>query len=194
MKAIINFFKFYFYLIKRDPKRFDLVNHHPESFHILLVPIFIMVFHMITAMILLDIRFTHWLAIHILIVPGTLIAYTLVRNEAWERDRQERRKKEETKLKKQWEEFQQRIKVAKERMERERKQQQKNTNSVMQYGNIEAAYDMLDLPINADVQSIKLAFRKLSKIHHPDMPEGNEEMFIRLTHAYDKILKHKAAI
>lgn len=195
MKAFANFFKFYYYLLRRSPKRFELVNKHPASFHIVVVPVIFMLIHMVIAMILLDMRFTHWLAIHILFVPGNLICYTVVRNEAWEIERRIRKEKEEALMAQQQEELDRLLKEAerlrkinekakreRERYEKQRKQKDKEKSY------LEADYRRLGLSVGSDLKTVKATFRQLSKIYHPDMPNGNEEIFINLKKSYDKIL------
>lgn len=50
------------------------------------------------------------------------------------------------------------------------------------------AYTALNLPLDADVEAIKSAFRELSKIHHPDRG-GKQEVFIGITEAKNKCLE-----
>jgi hypothetical protein len=38
-----------------------------------------------------------------------------------------------------------------------------------------------------DMQVIKKQYRKLAKMHHPDMPEGDPERFIEIQYAYDRL-------
>lgn len=196
MKAFANFFTFYYYLLRRSPKRFELVNSHPASFHIVVVPVILMVLHLITAMILLDMRFTYWLAIHILFVPGTLVCFIVVRNEAWEIERRIRKEKEEVLRARQREE-RHRLKEESERLrkikeeersERERDEKQRKRKE-REKSYLEKDYRRLGLSVGSDLKTVKAKFRQLSKIYHPDMPNGNEEIFINLKKSYDKILE-----
>ncbi len=56
-------------------------------------------------------------------------------------------------------------------------------------------YDTLGISKDATQDQIKLAYRKLSKKHHPDVSGGNKEsekIFLEVTEAY-KVLKDEAA-
>lgn len=56
-------------------------------------------------------------------------------------------------------------------------------------------YDTLGVSKDATQDQIKLAYRKLSKKHHPDVSGGNKEsekIFLEVTEAY-KVLKDEAA-
>lgn len=46
-------------------------------------------------------------------------------------------------------------------------------------------YELLGLTQEATDEEIRKAFRKLSKVYHPDMPTGDQEKFIQLKEAYE---------
>lgn len=48
-------------------------------------------------------------------------------------------------------------------------------------------YDVLQLPKNATPEQIKKQYRKLSLEHHPDRHNGNEEMFKKISEAYQQL-------
>jgi DnaJ-class molecular chaperone len=48
-------------------------------------------------------------------------------------------------------------------------------------------YDVLNLPKNASFDQIKKQYRKLSLEHHPDRANGNEEMFKKISEAYEHL-------
>ena len=47
--------------------------------------------------------------------------------------------------------------------------------------------DMLNLPVQERRMAFKKAYRHLSKIHHPDRPNGSNEMFVLLSQSYEKL-------
>jgi len=49
-------------------------------------------------------------------------------------------------------------------------------------------YDVLNIAQDADIKTIKYAYRNLAKEFHPDKPNGNEEMFELITHAYNILI------
>jgi len=49
-------------------------------------------------------------------------------------------------------------------------------------------YFVLGLPKDAVLPELKASYRKLAKIHHPDLPTGSAERFRELTRAYELLL------
>lgn len=53
-------------------------------------------------------------------------------------------------------------------------------------------YKILDLPENSTKEEVKKAYRRLSKIYHPDINGGDEKktaQFVKIKEAYESILK-----
>ncbi len=52
-------------------------------------------------------------------------------------------------------------------------------------------YKILDIPLSADIEALKKAYRQKVKIYHPDVSQlpDAEEHFIRLTEAYEFLLR-----
>ena len=46
-------------------------------------------------------------------------------------------------------------------------------------------YDVLNVDQNCNRNDLKRSYRNLVKVFHPDMPNGDEEMFELITHAYN---------
>lgn len=53
-------------------------------------------------------------------------------------------------------------------------------------------WELLGVPQGADAGQVMAAFRRLSKVHHPDTPTGNRELFEQLVLARDTLLKRSA--
>lgn len=49
-------------------------------------------------------------------------------------------------------------------------------------------YQILNISQQATNEDIKKAYRKLSKKYHPDMPDGDEDTFKRITEAYEVLI------
>jgi len=49
-------------------------------------------------------------------------------------------------------------------------------------------YLVLGLPKDAVLSELKASYRKLAKIHHPDLPTGSVDKFRELTAAYEALL------
>ena len=52
-----------------------------------------------------------------------------------------------------------------------------------EYANFDP-YEILKVDVGASEAAIKSAYRKLSLIHHPDKPTGDEQTFLTITKAY----------
>lgn len=55
-------------------------------------------------------------------------------------------------------------------------------------------YEVLGVERNAEFDKVKDVYRKLSKIYHPDMDTGNEEVFKRMNQAYKQIARERGLI
>jgi hypothetical protein len=51
-------------------------------------------------------------------------------------------------------------------------------------GPVHQALSMLELGAEATPDQVRLAYRRLARIHHPDQPTGSEQRFARITDAY----------
>ncbi len=49
-------------------------------------------------------------------------------------------------------------------------------------------HDILGVSRTASKEEIKKAYHKLSLIHHPDRPNGNHDMFLKIKSAYDALV------
>jgi DnaJ-class molecular chaperone len=52
-------------------------------------------------------------------------------------------------------------------------------------------WEVLGLTQGADTAAVMLAFRNLSKRHHPDVPGGDRDLFEQVVAARDAMLRHK---
>jgi len=50
-------------------------------------------------------------------------------------------------------------------------------------------YRLLGLPQTATKEEVKTAYRRLAKKYHPDMPNGNSEIYIKIKEAYEILAK-----
>lgn len=58
--------------------------------------------------------------------------------------------------------------------------------------NISDCFAILELPYGADERSVKASYRRLAKIHHPDISQDNTntQAFLDIQYAYETILKY----
>lgn len=49
----------------------------------------------------------------------------------------------------------------------------------------ETYYDILGVSQNATIEEIKIAFRKLALLYHPDKNPHTKELFVKILHAYE---------
>ena len=55
----------------------------------------------------------------------------------------------------------------------------------MSSGRFKNYYKVLEIELFASVDDIKSAFRRLARIHHPDVNQGNSEKFKEINEAYE---------
>ncbi len=60
----------------------------------------------------------------------------------------------------------------------------------MNYEDFQKALDSLNIVSRMSVDEIKNRYQKLSKLYHPDMPDGDEERFREINEAYKTIQKY----
>ena len=60
----------------------------------------------------------------------------------------------------------------------------------MDYKDFKKALEVLDMITLSSYADLKERYLKLSKKHHPDMPEGDAEMFKKINEAYKMIQKY----
>jgi len=60
--------------------------------------------------------------------------------------------------------------------------------------NAKRAAEILGVPMLADEERIKLAYRKLAARYHPDRPGGHEEIFKDIAAAYKFLLRHNQGV
>lgn len=59
----------------------------------------------------------------------------------------------------------------------------------MDYKEFEEAVETMELCAKSSLYDLKRKYKELSKIYHPDMPEGDEEKFMKINKSY-KIVKN----
>jgi len=57
----------------------------------------------------------------------------------------------------------------------------------MDYKEFEKSVDLLELCSKSSLHDLKIKYKELSKLYHPDMPGGNQEKFIELTKSYKMV-------
>lgn len=57
----------------------------------------------------------------------------------------------------------------------------------MNYEKFQEALDVLDISSRISHAELKKRYQKLSKLHHPDMPSGDEKKFLELHDAYKMV-------
>jgi len=60
----------------------------------------------------------------------------------------------------------------------------------MNYEDFEKALETLGIVIGFSMAELKLKYQKLSKKHHPDMPEGSDEKFREINEAYKLLQRY----
>jgi Skp family chaperone for outer membrane proteins len=214
-KTLTSPLRFYWHLIMRSPKRFNIAMNPMESTAVATAPLFIFL-----VFVFLSIIFGSKLAIlfplAIPIVLGNMFLVHHVGDEGYrikrEQDRirreaeelryenEKRRQREEER--KQREEARRREeeldrilrehfeRMRKKREQEQRQQQYQNRQQRQQSAsnnNMANAMKLLGLSEGFTEKDVKKAYRRLSKIHHPDVG-GKEVNFLKLKKAYDYVM------
>lgn len=61
---------------------------------------------------------------------------------------------------------------------------------MIKYDEFEKAVEAMGLCTKITLVDLKLRYRELSKLYHPDMPTGNEEKFYEITKAYNLLKEY----
>lgn len=214
---IYSFFRFYYYVITRSPKRFEEATTHPNDFYISITPLVFFLLYVVISAILLPVNFLPLMFLWIPIIIGNFAFSNSVADKwrAMEREREyEEREARNERVRRQaqeerwarerarqqeemryWEDYVRRM-AEQERIKRQQQQRQWQYN---QYdngwekqqprvdNNMKNAIKLLGLKDNFTEKDVKSAYRKLSKVHHPDVG-GLEANFKRLNKAYEYVM------
>jgi len=207
------FFKFYYFSITgKGNKRGKLIDH--SMLEILVTPLALFVMHMVAGFVFLfhtdSMIVTYMMPIWIFVIIGNLIYSNSVRDNIWKEEQErkdklrqkERKAKEAERMYRNWQEHARR-KAESDRQEFERRERMyrnyrssnsnqsrsnythnTNRNTTSDYMN---AISLMDLNDNASEKEIKSAYKRLAKIHHPDLG-GTQNNFIKLKKAYDYLM------
>jgi hypothetical protein len=196
------FFKFYFYAITGNDKRFKIVNDGNAMFPILITPVVLFIIHMMTSFVVLfyhpsSMVLTYTMPIWIPIILFNMIYANLVRDKFWKDEREKReqeaqarreqmfKEREAERMYNAWREHM-RKKLDEERERKERKERiYTNVNKSNQ--NYTNALRLMGLNGNPSEKEIKSAYKRLAKVHHPDLG-GTQANFIKLQKAYDYLM------
>lgn len=182
LKTLTSFFRFYYFMIKRDERKFKLVRTHHEFMSAVLTPVFLLLLSFIIGVTTsIGTEYALLLLLYILIIPGNffILMSTVYKAQYIERQRADearRRAWEETFKRILWEAEQQQY----------RNQHQQTIPKVD--NNLKNAMKLMNLQEGFTQKDVRSAYRKLSKIHHPDVG-GTETNFKRLQKAYNYLME-----
>lgn len=207
LKIAASFFRFYYYTIRRSKKKYDITTNPKEAVMTMFFPvILILLYPFISGLFMPEplAMGTTFLLIPLFIF--NVMYFNHVSNEGYRirseeiRRRQEKIAEEARKIReKEIEEYARRNKEREEYIEklfREHIRQQIENERMKKEALKKASVDqnklnamkLMGLGNNPTIEEVKKAFRKLSKIHHPDAG-GTQNNFIKLTRAYDYLMK-----
>jgi ABC-type multidrug transport system fused ATPase/permease subunit len=220
LKTLTSFFRFYYYMIKGSPKRYDIAMDVTQGTATAMTPLIGFLGFVFFSMIFLNPLYGATFPLAIPFILGNMFIVHKVRDEGYEiqrklreeqreAERQERQKQMEEERRKRQEEWD-RInremdelleRMRRARMERERQRQQSyrqrqeshserhnRQQQNIQNQNMINAMKLLGLNKGFTEKDVKKAYRRLSKIHHPDAG-GLQANFIKLNKAYNFIME-----
>jgi len=205
---MFSFFQFYYNVIKRSPKRFDIAMGHPSGFAVMITPLFFFLIYAILATIFLPVKYLFFMY---LFIPAMILNFVFVNkvsNKGYEIQRKEREKRWEAERMQR--EYEQRLRdeeiermgeemirrhmeeararaYRKQQYEQQRRQQYQQRQRASTQNNLRNAMKLLGLSEGFTEKDVKRAYRRLSKVHHPDVG-GLEANFIKLNKAYEYIM------
>lgn len=199
-KKYLSFFEFYYYVLKRSPKRYNisLSNSTMHYFTILVTPLIILLICMI---LFVSVRQIWSTILFIGVCMGMVLNTFFVRSvlyEGFEIQRklnEERREMEREEILRKLEEERKREEKLRKERERLREKERENARRrAEQHRNVGdnqiiQLFAVLDIKPTHDIEVIKKAFRKKVKDNHPDIKSGNDKTFMRVKDAYDMIRK-----
>lgn len=204
-------FRFYYYVIRRSNKKYDIAANPKESTMAMFFPvIFILAYPLTFGIFMSELLVTSTTVLLIPLFILNIIYLNHISNEGYrlrrakldkehekvmeelDRARDKRKRKEDERMRRESKEWDDQI----DRLVREYIRQQREDNrrkeEVRQKASVDQnklnAIKLMGLSDNPTTEEAKKAYRKLSKTHHPDTG-GTHENFIRLTKAYEYLVK-----
>lgn len=198
---IFSFFKFYYNVIRNSPKKYDIAMGHPSGFIIMVTPLFVFIAFLFLMFFipptLLPLMYL-WIPIivgnSIFVMHTSRKGYEIQREQERQREeaerlhREKKRREAERRAEKEWEEYIDSIFRREERRRQERQRQERQRQQQSHSNDRASAIKLLGLSEGFTIKDVKKAYRKLSKIHHPDAG-GTEENFKRLNRAYNYLME-----
>lgn len=208
VKIATSIFRFYYYVIRNNKKKYDIATNQKESVMIMFSPVILILMYPFVAGAFISTDLA--MVTTFLLIPLFILNFSYLNHTSDEKYRIEK-EKIDAEHKKKMEE----VRIAKEKKERReeaehRGRKEKEFNEYFERISREYAkklheeitrkaqpkvdrnkmnaIKLMGLSSNPTIEEVKKSYRKLSKIHHPDTG-GSQENFIRLTKAYDYLMK-----
>jgi ABC-type multidrug transport system fused ATPase/permease subunit len=213
IKTLTSFFRFYYYILRKSPKRFDIAMGVNEGTVTAITPLFLFLGFVFGSIVFGEYHLAMFFPLAIPLVLGNMLVVHKVRERGYEIQReireqqreaerlqreyereQERRRHEERmrqlerERRKQQEEMDRIMREFFERMRQKQQQQQRQQQRQSNNNNMANAMKLLGLTEGFTEKDVKKAYRRLSKIHHPDVG-GKEANFLKLKKAYDYVME-----
>ena len=194
-KTMFSFFQFYLNVLKNNPKKYELAMNHKTCYAIFVTPVAFFVLFLLSMGFYMKPSLYPLMYLWIPIIIGNLIFSMKVRDEAYEIRREKDRLEREEREKKRKEVAETREKrrrieqIEWERMNRASTRSNEAIKETHIHKNLQNAMNLLGLQMSYTETEVKSAYRRLSKLHHPDQG-GLETNFIRLNNAYTYLMNN----
>lgn len=207
MRKLFSIFTFYKYVLTNNPKKYEMALNRNSRMSIILAPIFLYPLASMAYYLFSNLWYVYALSMILVLVNMLLFskvyfkAQDIYRKNKMEEEakREEKRREDERRQQeiheRMWRDYiehlrQEQIRIAKEKWENEQRhkqyyQRQQSNNSIDR--NMANAMKLLGLKDGFTEKDVKSSYRRLSKIHHPDVG-GTEENFKRLNKAYKYVM------
>lgn len=191
------FFRFYYYVLTKNPKQYELAMNPWQSVSSAITPLFIT---LVLGIFFISYDFLYLLyplAIPLILLNMFFNGYINSKGWAIKREREKiQREKDEAERREYRRTLDEHFKRMMEENARRREQQyeqyyRQRQSTARPQGNSRAnAIKLLSLSESFTEKDVKSAYRRLSKVHHPDVAGGSEENFKRLNKAYNYLLEN----
>lgn len=211
---IFSLFKFYYYVFKRSPKKYDMMSFdNNNQMYVVFTPFAFFMLSMIFHLVYGTMTGAMWpfaiFAFAAVFMVINTIMVQMVRAEAYRIQRQLDQERREAERLQRQREHEERLRRLYEQMEREKErinreyarqraqnrqrydqhqQHERKTNGGTTTDKLRTAYKILGITPTRDTDIIRKAYRDMAKKHHPDTG-GDEQRFITIKEAYDLLMK-----
>lgn len=186
IKLTTSFFRFYYFVLMKNDKKYEITTDPTQKVSVLTTPVAIMFIYLFVSAFCFSPGFLYF---SYLFIPF-IIMNLMFLNKTSITGHEMRMKKLQDEIDEERIRQKEQQKILEEKLKNlyEQQMNQKMRNTYKPFDRNKAnAIKLMGLNSDPSTEEIKSAYRKLSKVHHPDMG-GMQENFIKLNKAYEYLM------